>query len=478
MEGNQLKSVLGWQLTTQQFHRISARLFADCSGDSVLAPITGAHYRMGRESRKEFGESIAPEQEDSHTMGMSCLLQVRECREEHPFVPPPFARSFTAQDLLPYRMPELQRESENFWYLELGGMADTIRDTELLRDELLAAAYGLWDYLKNHPDQREKHRNFALEWVGILPGKRESRRYRGAHVLTQQEVQGGGLFPDVVAYGGWSMDDHHPGGLETAEPPTIYHPAPSPYGIPYRCLYSENIENLFFAGRNISVTHSAMSSTRVMGTCALLGQAVGAAAAVAQRHGTTPHGVYLSHLEELQRILMEEDCWLPGFTRAVSSLTRQAELLSDMADAERLRDGIDRALPIGEERLEDHAASGPLGCFAEYRFSHPVALRQLRLVFDSDLDRTSFSKEQRELNRPMGHNLLLNRQPTRLPATLVRDFRILLTLPDGSTREILIKDFHQRLWRKTLELEVTGVRAEFLSTHGSREVRVFSFDLS
>lgn len=126
-----------------------------------------------------------------------------------PFRAPAWARHFTRESL-PFRLPDLQDDRENFWYLELGGLQDTIRDTESIRDELLKAAYGLWDYIKNAPENREKNRNFDLDFIGIFPGKRESRRYIGDHVLTQTDVEHGGVFPDVVAYGGWSMDDHDP----------------------------------------------------------------------------------------------------------------------------------------------------------------------------------------------------------------------------------------------------------------------------
>ena len=118
--------------------------------------------------------------------------------------------------------------------------------------------------------------NWELEFVGFLPGKRESRRYVGDYIMNQNDVRDGGHFDDIAAYGGWTMDDHNPAGINTKDKPNIFHPAPSPFGIPYRCLYSVNIENLYFAGRNISVTHTAMSASRVMATCALLGQAVGA----------------------------------------------------------------------------------------------------------------------------------------------------------------------------------------------------------
>lgn len=199
---------------------MTAKIFADCSGDSVLAPITGAEFRMGRESRDEFGEDIAPVVSDNHTMGMSCLLQVRETDREIPFRAPDWAVKFTDETIghrVNINNPR-QFVNDNFWWIELGGMDDAIGDTEKLRDRLLPITFGVWDYYKN--SGRFDSKNWELEWVGFLPGKRESRRYVGAHILTQNEVRDGGRFDDLIAYGGWSMDDHHPAGFDTTEAPT------------------------------------------------------------------------------------------------------------------------------------------------------------------------------------------------------------------------------------------------------------------
>nr|WP_321268640.1 FAD-dependent oxidoreductase [uncultured Sulfurimonas sp.] len=155
----------------------------------------------------------------------------------------------------------------------------------------------------------------------ILPGKRESRRYIGDHILNQNDVRAEGKFDDLVAYGGWTMDDHNPGGFRYPGQPTTFHPAPSPFGIPYRSLYSFNIGNLFCAGRNISASHAAMSATRVMATCATLGQAVGTAAAIAVRDSLTPREVYQKRIGELKQTLMDDDCYLPWNGREIPELT-------------------------------------------------------------------------------------------------------------------------------------------------------------
>jgi len=342
MEGNHIRTVTGWQLTTQTWHTVEADLFADCSGDSVLAPLTGADYRIGREARREFGEDIEPVEADRKTMGMSCLIQARETDRPQTFIPPDWAHSYPSDDDLSHRDHSVA--GNNFWWIELGGEQDSIHDTETIRDELLKEAFGIWDHIKNHGDHGAE--NWALEWVGFLPGKRESRRYLGDYLLTQNDLRGEGRFNDIVAYGGWPMDDHHPAGLRWKGEPTIFHNVPSPYGIPYRCLYSRNVDNLFFAGRNISVTHAGLSSTRVIATCAIVGQAVGAAASLAVRDGLSPRGVYERRIGELKQTLMDDDCYLPWNVRELPELTKRADLTAAEGDPEPLRNGVDR--PVGD----------------------------------------------------------------------------------------------------------------------------------
>ena len=286
-----IASVSGYQTTTQTFHEVKADYFADCSGDSVLAPLTGAEYRHGREARSEFNESIEPEQADTHTMGNSCLIQARQLRKKVKFTPPPWAKKFRCEaDIPPSRNTKL-KGLENFWWMETGGLGNTIRDTEENRRDLLELAFGIWDYIKNYSPEAEENAYWELDWVGFLPGKRESRRYVGDYIMNQNDVSASGKFEDTIAYGGWTMDDHNPAGFYTQESPTIFHPAPFPYGIPYRSIYSKNIPNLFFAGRNISVSHAALSSTRVMATCATLGQACGTAASIAIKEKISPRDV-------------------------------------------------------------------------------------------------------------------------------------------------------------------------------------------
>lgn len=460
MNGNTVVSVTGWQMSTQQKHVVKAKYFADCSGDSVLAPLTGAEYRVGREARDEFDEDIAPAEADRKTMGNSCLIQARQEDKPSTFIAPTWANHYTKEDLLPYRLPDMSCETENYWYMELGGTKDTIADAEEIRDELLKVAYGIWDFIKNDPENKEKNAAWRLDWMGILPGKRESRRYVGDHIMNQNEVRAGGIFPDVVAYGGWTMDDHDPRGIETKDAPNIFHPAPSPFGIPYRCLYSKNISNLFFAGRNISVTHTAMSASRVMATCSMLGQAAGTAAAVAVKYNLSPRGVYEQQLSTLQDWLQDDDAYLPRIPRKVSKLGNLPERFAP------LRNGWDR--PIREN---DNGVTVDFGENVTFTFEDATKVSELRIVFDSDLNRAHYEHE-------MGRNMICNRPlglpEAFVPPTMVKAFRI--TDENG---KVLFEESnnHSRLVKVPLDVEVKALSFIPVSTWGEEKAHIFSLEV-
>ncbi len=454
MDGKKIESVTGWQTTAQTYHTIKADIFADCSGDAVLAPLTGAEYRVGREARSEYNEAIEPEVADKKTMGMTCLFQAYDTGTPQEFVPPSWAHVYASEEDVPFRGHHWLEMG--YWWVELGGEDDSIYDTEKIRDELLKTVYGMWDHIKNHGDHGAE--NWALDWVQFLPGKRESRRYIGDHVLNQNDVEAEGKFHDTVAYGGWTMDDHNPGGFAYKGKPTIFHPAPSPYGIPYRCLYSKNIENLMFAGRCISASHAAMSSTRVMGTASVMGQAVGTAAAMAVNHHLEPRGVG-ELVTELQQTLLRDDCYLPRVQQDFSPLTDSATLKASSGVPEPLRDGINR--PVGEDQ---HAWDGQVGDSVEYTWDQPQTVKTATFVFDSAMAKII------QLSRHQKDNQLTN-----TPDEMVKDFRVEIKTSDGWKPFATRKGNCQRMVRVEINQSATGVRAVFDSTWGSESVRLYAF---
>lgn len=448
MNGNGIERIKCWQSNTQTFHYITAGYFADCSGDSVLAPLSGAKFTYGREAKADFNETIPPDVADKKTMGMSCLFQIRETEHKTEFIPPKWAYKYETDAELPHVG---HNKNDNFWWIETGGEGDCIHDTDKCRDELIKICYGVWDHMKNHGDHGVD--NWELEWIGFLPGKRESRRYIGKYVVTQNDVEAGGKFEDTVAYAGWTMDDHFPQGFYyRGGHPTIYHPAPSPWGLPLRAMLSENIENLVFAGRNISVTHAALSSSRVMATCAILGQALGTAVAMAVRQNKKIDELDMA---ELCGILTEDDCFVPGRSRSVSDLALKASCSS-----EKVRSGIER----GDENLW----VGGEGDKIEYRFDKNTAVSQIRLVFDSNLNRDYH-------NMPCNYPLVQDK--FKLPDTLIKEYVIEGENEAGEIFRLHVVDNHQRLVRHCVDWCVKSVRLLPIKTHGCDKFRVFGFEI-
>ena len=448
MDGDRIVRIKAWQSNAESFHEITATYFADCSGDSILAPLTGARFMYGREAKSAYGETIPPDVADRKTMGMSCLFQIRETDHKVDFVPPAWAYKYETDDDLPYKDHD---RDNNFWWIELGGEWDCIHDTDRCRDELLKICYGVWDHMKNYGDHDVE--NWELEWIGFLPGKRESRRYVGKYVVNQNDVEAEGRFEDLVAYAGWTMDDHFPEGFYyTKGHPTIYHPAPQPWGLPLRCMISENIENLVFAGRNISVTHAALSSSRVMATCAVLGQALGTA--VAQAIHTGCHVAQVD-IRALQEALMEDDCYLPWHTRRPWALAARAQCTADV-----VRNGIDR----GAENLW----IGRAGDVIEYRLEADTPVSMIRLVFDNDMNRNYH-------NMPCCYPLEEKR--FKLPKTLISAYRIEGEDANGTVYSIEVTNSHQRFVRHAVDWKVQTVRFVPLATHGCEEFRVFNFEI-
>lgn len=465
MDGDRIASVTGWQTTTQKWITVRAPLYADCSGDSVLAPLAGAEFRVGREAKSEHGESMGRDKADSRTMGMSCLIQARETSSEQKFIPPPWAKKFESDSDLKPGIGDFNPGS-NYWWLELGGMGDSIADTEEIRDELLGTALGIWDHYKNCGEHGAA--NWALDWVGFLPGKRESRRYVGDVILAEGDLLSGGKFHDAIAYGGWPIDDHDPHGFEGKTPSNIAVELKAPYGIPYRSCYSKNIENLFFAGRNISVTHIALSTTRVMCTCGAIGQAVGIAASVAKKHGVSPRGVYERHIGELREEVLDDDCFILGAKRRMPSLMEEAAISSSAGgDAANLVNGVDR--PYGGEE-NDFLLDLP--GYVSIDFPSPRRVESVRIVFDSNLNRLGASKYNTL------SNYRIETEPLAMPHSLVRDFDIEIYGADGKLKDVLpIRDNHRRMAKIAIGAECSSVRlVPKTMWGGGAKCRLFAFD--
>jgi hypothetical protein len=480
MTGNKIERVTAVRNSTEDRFEIAAKVFVDCTGDGRLGVEAGALYRMGREGRDEFGEPLAQAQADGMKLGSSLLYQARKHDRPMPFTAPSWARKITKEDMrlrFGRKDPHCDLGLEyGFWWMEWGGHLDTIKDNEMIRDELMSILMGVWDYVKNsgnYPDSA----NWAMEWCGFLPGKRESRRFIGQYILTENDVMKAVPFDDAIAYGGWWIDTHPPMGVDAPdEPPCDQHHVPYLYEIPLRCCISKNIGNLMFAGRNISATHLAFASTRVMGTCGAVGQGVGAAAVISIRTGLPPAQLAGSRqaVQQIQQLLLKDDAFLIGVKNEdPDDLARNARILADSGDVAQLLSGQTRSVHGDKGALPEQANPGvhrwisaSLPATLTLEWDAPPTVREIRLVFDTGL--------HRELTLSMCNAVarrLLWGQPQ--PET-VKDYRI-EGLVNGQWTAILTeKDnfLRHRIHRLPKPVEASALRLTVESTNGADHARV------
>ncbi len=300
-EGNNITSVVAKHIESGKELRFKAPLFSDCTGDGTVGYLADADFRMGRESRDEFGENTAPEKADKMTMGASVQWYSVDNGKPSSFPHFNYGVEFNERNSEKVMMGE--------WTWETGMNYDQINDFERIRDYGLLVVYSNWSYLKNRMKENSQYRNRKLGWVAYVSGKRESRRLMGDYILKEDDLRKYVAHEDGTAATTWSIDLHYPDPDNTKNFPgqefksIAKHINIYPYPIPYRCLYSRNVDNLFMAGRNISVTHVALGTVRVMRTTGMMGEVVGMAASICKKYGIKPRGVYQSHLGELKKFM-------------------------------------------------------------------------------------------------------------------------------------------------------------------------------
>ena len=495
-EGDLITAILCVQETTEMRFEFTAPLFIDCTGNGTLGYYAGAELRQGSEAYDAFREPHAPEMANNYRMGNTILLKAVNMGHPVPFTPPAFAKHLTeAQlakrihcvemrdkiDVSDSPDPEEYRRTSmtssacidyGYWWLELMGDGDDIiPDYEKIRDDLMAYAYGIWDHIKNNKENAHHHgaENFALEWVGALPGMRESRRLVGDYMLTENDILDHRIFEDAVAYGGWCVDLHAAHGLlDFDKLPSDCNFYSGVYTIPYRCYYSKNIKNLFMAGRDISASRLAMASTRIIGCCATGGQAAGTAAALCTKYGLPPREL-MPHIKELQQAILKDDGYLPGFVNEdPMDLSKKALFTATShkpgCEPSKVISGIARRL--GEESnawvSDSIGEAGEMLCMA---FPQTQPLHELRLTFHSDFRypiRVTMSPNRQKQQRP------------GVPRELVRDYDVVLKRGGEAVRTMHVRDNHQRLNVLSFNETVCDrVEIRCLATHGAEEFTIF-----
>lgn len=472
--------------STEDRFVINAKVFVDCTGDGGLGAAAGAPFFRGRESKDEYGESMAQDERDNKSLGSTLLFMGRKHDHPVPFIAPPWARKFTEEDLRlrTHARPGVDSGLEyGYWWMEWGGELDTIKDGEVIRDELLAIVMGIWDHIKNDGDHDAEY--WSLDWFGMVPGKRESRRFVGQHVLTQNDVMESRAFEDAIAYGGWPIDTHPPEGVDAPHlKPCDQTPVPRLYDIPLRVCVSNEVKNLMFAGRNVSATHIAFATTRVMATCALMGEGVGVAAAYSVQNNVQPIDIAGNEqaVKEIRQRLLREDCYLIGEVLDESSnLVSQAQITASSEQADGPASNIlsgqnrvvsndrgvapERQLP-GTHRWKSDPAAG-LPAWLEFEWEQPQTIRELEIVFDSGLLRYLTLSQSQSYADLMHWG---KGQPE-----MVKNFEVEV-LDDSGWRSLQkVENQWQRRWRYVAEgspLQIKAWRIRIDSTWGADHARV------
>lgn len=308
--GRRLLSVQAFNAINQTRYQVSATQFIDASGDGVLGYLAGAAHRVGAESVEEFGEKMAPGENFGHKLGHSIYFYTKRTAQPVRFVAPSFAlKEITA--IPRYKRLSSELNGCDLWWLEWGGRLDTVHESETIKWELWKIVWGVWDYIKNSGEFPDAD-NLTIEWVGLIPGKRESRRFLGETMLCQQDIIEQRDHYDAVAYGGWSIDLHPADGVYSEHDGCRQFHSKGTYTIPFRALYSQSLDNLLLTGRLISATHVAFGSARVMCTCGVLGEVVGRAAALCQQQQITPAELAQpERVGQLQQHLLRQGAFIP-----------------------------------------------------------------------------------------------------------------------------------------------------------------------
>jgi len=497
-DGKLIKSIYCYQMNTEKSFEMTADIFIDCTGNGTLGSLAGAEYVIGRESSDDYSEQHAPPVRDGDTMGNTIYFVAENRGKPVKFTKPSWAYSFCEDDFK-YRyhgditvyhnaddvvvlgpdddytdfsdeLVEKYDVKSGYWWIELGGdWDDIIAQAEDIRYELYKCIYGVWDHIKNGGDHGAE--NYDLVWVGNVAGTRESRRLIGDYVLTENDILQNTTHDDEIAYGGWPMDEHVAGGLNAkGQIPSRVRSFKGLYSIPYRCYYSRNIDNLMMAGRNISASKLAMGSTRVMGTCAIGGEAVGTAAALAAKRNLTPREYGKKYIDELKQTLLKNDCYLPNTKNNDYKDHAQNALITASSErpgyeAEQVINGIARSTDDATNLWRSNGMDIS-GEWINVKLNKSENISSIRIIFDPDLS------EERCITVSKA---FIDKEPIGVAPQLVRDYELIVISNGAVIWSKKVSDNYQRLNIIDLpaEIEADQVRINVTATNGAPDAHIF-----
>ncbi|MDO5329069.1 MAG: FAD-dependent oxidoreductase [Coriobacteriia bacterium] len=498
-DGKNIKAVQCYQMSTEKRFIFDGDIYIDCTGHGTLGYFAGAEYAIGTEAKSIFDEKIGPDENNGETMGDSIMFFAQDVGYPVEFKKPAWAHTFDDSffehryhgEVCTYHTPDsvvvfnpkenpiedaedkLIEKYDNcsgYWWIELGGdWKDIIGEAEDLRWELLKVVYGIWDHIKNGGDHGAE--NYDIVWFGTVAGVRESRRLIGDYILKETDIspETRTVPDDAVAYGGWPMDEHNPGGFYAkGEIPSMVYNFEGLYSIPYGCYCSKNIDNLMMAGRDISCSKAAMSSTRVMATCAIGGQAAGTAAAMASKVGLNPTEFGKKYIQDLRQQLLKDDCYIIGCqNKDPDDIARTAKVTASSEksgfEAKRVISGVSRNT---DNETHEWISDGISESGEKLTFEFDkTTIKQVRLTFDPNLDKEyciSLSTFVREAQDP------------GVPVELVKDYTVKAYNNGAEVASIDVTDNYQRLNIVDLpDVEADKVEIKFNATNGDENVKVF-----
>ncbi len=448
---------------------ISAKQFIDCTGDSRLAIEAGAEVMTGRDGVEKYGEPLAGHFSKNDHLCCSMMFTSVDVGHEVKYTAPSWAKKITAENLK-FRDPAKWGFNYGYWFISFGGKLDTVRDMEVIRRELLAILHGVWDYIKNVA-KYPAAKNRVLDFVAMLPARRDTYRISGYDIFTQHDIEGKWAErPDQIITVGWPMEDQPSDGFYFDGKPAIYGGSTNFYNLPLSTMYSKDVKNLFMAGRNMNTSHIAFTSTRVMNIGALAGEVVGNAASKCARENISPRqlGTDAKKLNELRQKLLKNGNFIVNYKNEdADDLILSSKVSASASDFGTSPENVKNGVTYDFKGENKNRWQAEISKTPELRFAweNIVEISQVSLNLDTGCRMLTQSEETGIVAK-----MIAGAQPEAL-----RDFDVLAILPNGE--EKLIKSIRGNYQKLVVidfdKMSISGLKIKCFATNGSDVASIF-----